>query len=239
VAAAETIERPGGSVTDWTYSLSKGILKPWLTVWFRWKIDGLENIPRTGPAILALNHIAYLDPLAAAFIVDKAQRRARFLAKSELFHDRWIGWILRGADQIEVKRGTKDAPVALDDAYRALDRGELVVVFPEGTVTTNPDLEPMTPKSGAARLALKTGAPLIPCALWGTANVWPKGYRTRWRPRQTILARIGAPVSVAGQGDSPEAWRGVGARLIADISGLLSEIKPEIPDRRRLKRSAA
>ena len=224
---------------DWTYSLAKVILKPWLTVWFQWKIEGLENIPPSGPAILALNHIAYLDPLVAAFIVDKARRRARFLAKSELFHDRWIGWVLRGAGQIEVKRGTKDAPVALDRAYEALARGELVVVFPEGTVTTDPDLQPMAPKSGAARLALKTGAPLIPCALWGTANVWPKGFKMSWRPGQTILVRIGPAISVSSDGDTAEAWRSVGARLIDAISGLLAEIKPEVPDRRRVKRSAA
>jgi 1-acyl-sn-glycerol-3-phosphate acyltransferase len=224
---------------DWTYSLAKVILKPWLTVWFQWKIEGLGNIPGNGPAILALNHISYLDPLAAAFIVNKAGRRARFLAKSELFRDKRIGWVMRGAGQIEVKRGTKDAPVALDQAYAALDRGELVVVFPEGTVTTDPDLEPMAPKSGAARLALKTGAPLIPCALWGTANVWPKGYKKRWRPGQTILARIGPPIVMANDGDSPEAWRSLGARLITEIAQLLSQIKPAVPDRRRVKRSAA
>ena len=101
---------------DWTYSLAKVVLKPWLTVWFQWTIEGLENIPSEGAAILAINHIAYLDPFAAAFIVDRAHRRARFLAKSELFHDKRIGWVLKGADQIEVKRGTRDAPVALDQA---------------------------------------------------------------------------------------------------------------------------
>jgi 1-acyl-sn-glycerol-3-phosphate acyltransferase len=226
-------------MTDWTYSLAKTILKPWLKVWFKWEIEGLENIPAEGPGILALNHIAYFDPLAAAFIADKARRRARFLAKSELFHDRWIGWILRGADQIEVKRGTRDAPIALDEAYAALNRGELVVVFPEGTVTTDPDLEPMAPKSGAARLAIKTGAPLIPCALWGTANVWPKGYKKRWRPGQKILVRIGPPIIASRGGDSPDEWRTLGARLIGSISELLAEIKPSIPDRRRQKRSAA
>jgi 1-acyl-sn-glycerol-3-phosphate acyltransferase len=224
---------------DWTYSLAKVVLKPWLTVWFHWTIEGLENIPSEGAAILAINHIAYLDPFAAAFIVDKAHRRARFLAKSELFQDKRIGWVLKGADQIEVKRGTRDAPVALDQAYAALDRGELVVVFPEGTVTREPDLNPMAAKSGAARLALKTGAPLIPCALWGTANVWPKGFKKRWRPGQRIVARIGPPLAVTREGDSPEAWREVGARLMATIGQLLADIRPAVPDRRRLKRSAA
>jgi 1-acyl-sn-glycerol-3-phosphate acyltransferase len=214
-------------------------LRPWLTVWFQWDIEGADNIPRRGPAILALNHISYFDPLAAAFIANKAGRRARFLAKSELFGDKRIGWVMRGANQIEVKRGTRDAPVALDEAYAALDRGELVVVFPEGTVTTDPDLEPMAPKSGAARLALKTGAPLIPCALWGTANVWPKGYKWRWQPRQTILARIGPAITISSEADSPDLWRNLGTRLMAEISQRLAEIKPAVPDRRRLKRSAA
>jgi 1-acyl-sn-glycerol-3-phosphate acyltransferase len=224
---------------DWTYSLAKVILKPWLMVWFQWTIEGLEYIPSSGAAILAVNHIAYLDPFATAFVVDRAGRRARFLAKSELFQDKRIGWVLKGADQIEVKRGTKDAPVALDEAYAALDRGEFVVVFPEGTVTKDPELQPMAAKSGAARLALKTGAPLIPCALWGTANVWPKGFKKRWRPGQRIVARIGPPIALPAVGDSPEGWRELGAALMAAISGLLSEIRPAVPDRRRSKRSAA
>lgn len=224
---------------DWTYLLAKAVLKPWLKVWFRWRIEGLDQIPSQGPAILAINHIAYLDPLAAALVADMAKRRARFLAKSELFRDKKIGWVLRGAHQIEVKRGTKDAPVALDDAYAALDRGELVVVFPEGTVTKDPELWPMTARSGAARLALKTGAPLIPCAVWGTANVWPKGGKKRWRPRQPIVVKIGPPIALGEQGDSPEDWRAVGARLMEAIGGLLAEIRPAVPDRRRVKRSAA
>jgi 1-acyl-sn-glycerol-3-phosphate acyltransferase len=210
-----------------------------LTIWFLWKIEGLEHIPRSGPAILAVNHISYLDPLAAAFVVNRVGRRARFLAKSELFHDRRLGWVLRGANQIEVKRGTKDAPAALDQAYEALARGELLVIFPEGTVTRNLDLQPMAAKSGAARLALKTGVPLIPCALWGTANVWPKGYKKRWRPRQRIVVRVGPPVSMPPDADSPEAWRSLGTALIDDIAALLARIRPEVPDRRQAKRPAA
>jgi 1-acyl-sn-glycerol-3-phosphate acyltransferase len=159
---------------------------PALAVWFRWTVEGAGNIPAHGPAILACNHVSYLDPLALGFVVDRAGRRPRFLAKSELFRDRRIGWVLRATRQIEVKRGTSRAAAALDDAFDALARGEVVVIFPEGTVTTHPDLEPMAAKSGAVRLALRTRAPVIPCAVWGTANVWPKGYAHRWRPRQQI-----------------------------------------------------
>ncbi|MCA1707083.1 MAG: 1-acyl-sn-glycerol-3-phosphate acyltransferase, partial [Actinobacteria bacterium] len=78
-----------------TYLLAKGLLKPFLRTWFRWTLEGIENIPTDGPAIVAFNHIAFLDPLAAAFAVDKAGRIPRFLAKAELFDDKKIGWVLK------------------------------------------------------------------------------------------------------------------------------------------------
>ena len=221
------------------YLLAKGIVKPLMGGWFRWSIEGLENIPRSGPAILAVNHIAYLDPLAAAYVVDKAGRRPRFLGKSELFQDRRIAWILRGAGQIEVKRGTRDAPVALDDAFEALRRGEIVVVFPEGTITSDPDLNPVEAKTGAARLALGSGVPLIPCGLWGTANIWPKGYSKHWTPRQDLCARIGEPIEVTGDKDSPENWERVGRDIMEEISLLVASLRPAVPDRRRKRKKAA
>jgi 1-acyl-sn-glycerol-3-phosphate acyltransferase len=220
------------------YLVTKGILKPWLKLWFRWRIEGAENVPSHGPAILAVNHIAYLDPFAAAYLVDHRKRRPRFLAKSELFHDRRIAWILKGCRQIEVRRGTANAPMALDRALEALARGEIVVVFPEGTITNDPDLNPMAPKTGAARLALESGAPLVPCAVWGTQNVWPKGYAKHWRPRQEILIRVGPPVEVSGDPRSRDAWAEVGEKLMSAISNLLSGLRAELPDRRRPKKAA-
>lgn len=222
-----------------TYLLAKWIMKPFLWLWFRWNIEGLENIPSDGPALLAFNHIAYLDPFAAAYTVDQRKRRPRFLAKSELFDDRRIAWILRGAGQIPVYRGTKDAPMALDQALAALQRGEIVVIFPEGTITTDPDLRPMKAKSGIARLAQQTGAPVIPCAIWGTANVWAKGYRKRWwPPKQDICVRVGEPLDV-GEGDgSPDTWAQVGEKIMDAIAALVSSLRPIIPDRRRPRRAA-
>ncbi|HEX2058570.1 MAG TPA: lysophospholipid acyltransferase family protein [Actinomycetota bacterium] len=219
--------------------MTKGILKPWLKVWFRWRIEGADNIPRRGAAILAVNHIAYLDPFAAAYIVDHRKRRPRFLAKSELFQDRRIAWILRGCGQIEVRRGTANAPMALDHALDALARGEIVVVFPEGTITNDPDLNPMAPKTGAARLALESGAPLLPCAVWGTQNIWPKGYAKHWKPRQQVLMRVGSPLDVSGDPSSPAAWAELGEKLMSAISNLLAGLRNELPDRRRPKKKAA
>ena len=222
-----------------TYLLAKGILKPWLATWFKWSIEGEEHIPRRGPAILAFNHIAYLDPFAAAFVVDDQRRRPRFLAKSELFADKRISWILRGAAQIEVRRGTKHAPMALDHAFEALDKGETIVVFPEGTVTTDPELNPMEAKTGTARLAIGSGVPLIPCALWGTANIWPKGYAKHWwPPRQDVLVRIDNPLPVR-HANNPEGWKQLSVDLMERISVLVASLRPAVPDQRRRKRSAA
>lgn len=223
-----------------TYHLAKAILKPWLRAWFRWTIEGEERIPTRGPAILVFNHIAFLDPLAAAYVVDEARRRPRFLAKADLFEDRRIAWILRGAGQIEVKRGSREAPMALDRAFDALERGEVIVVFPEGTITDDPDLSPMEAKTGAARLALGSNASLIPCALWGTANIWPKGYAKRWwPPNQDILARVGEPMHVTGDAGSPEDWRTLSAHIMEEIGALVASLRPIVPDRRRSTRKKA
>jgi 1-acyl-sn-glycerol-3-phosphate acyltransferase len=221
------------------YSLAWAFVIPWAHLWFRWQIEGLQKMPRDGPAILAWNHVAYLDPLAIAYVVVRAGRRPRFLSKAELFDDRRIAWVLRGTGQIEVKRGTRAAPDALDHALGALERGEVVVIFPEGTVTTDPDLNPMPAKSGVSRLALKSGAPVIPCAIWGTANVWPKGYKHRWRPRQDIVVRIGDPIDIGGDFDTPRDWVRAGTRIMDEIKVLLAGIRPIVPDRRRPKKPAA
>ena len=218
------------------YLLAKALLKPWLATWFRWHIEGLENIPPAGPAIIAFNHIAYLDPLAAAYVVEMGGRRARFLAKSELFADRRIAWILRGARQIEVRRGSREAPMALDHAIEALHRGQVVAVFPEGTITEDPDLKPSAPKSGTARMALASGSPVLPSGLWGTHNIWPKGYaRHWWPPRQDVLVRIGKPFVAIGDPDNLEDVARVNRRIMEEISVAVAGLRPAIPDRRRRK----
>jgi 1-acyl-sn-glycerol-3-phosphate acyltransferase len=222
-----------------TYLMAKWILKPSLNLWFRWNIEGVEKIPKEGAAILAVNHIAYLDPFAAAYLVDAAGRRPRFLAKSELFQDKRIAWILRGAGQIEVKRGTESAPMALDRAFDALRGGEVVVIFPEGTITTHPDLSPMEARTGIVRLALGSGVPVIPVAVWGTANIWGKGYAKRWWPRQDLCIRVGDPMRPSGSIEDPTTWKAAGAQIMEEISRLVASLRPVIPDRRRPKKEAA
>ena len=223
---------------DSTYWLAKAIVLPWMR-WFRWNIEGLENVPTRGGAILAFNHIALLDPFAAAYAVHLAERRPRFLAKAELFDDKRVAWILSGAGQIPVRRGTPEAPMALDQAIAALRRGEVIVIFPEGTITDDPDLHPMEAKTGLARLALSAGVPVLPCGLWGTANIWPKGFaKNWWPPKQDILVRVGQPMHVKGDSSSAEVWARVGREVMAEVSRLVASLRPAVTDRRRPKKAA-
>lgn len=216
------------------YHVTKWVVVPAMHLWFHHTAEGLENIPREGPLLIAFNHVSYLDPLSLGYTVAINGRRPRFLAKSELYQDRRIGWILRGCGQIEVKRGTPQAPMALDNAFAALARGESIVVFPEGTTNPHPEGELQPPKSGIARLAVRTGAPVIPGAIWGAQNVWPKGsYRRNWRPRQPIVMRFGEPLSFGHLDDSHDGWRQAGADLMKEISRILSDIRWRVPDRRR------
>lgn len=225
-------------MVDSTYWLAKAIVLPCMR-WFRWNIEGLENIPTRTGAILAFNHIAFLDPFAAAYAVHLAGRRPRFLAKGELFDDKRVAWILKGAGQIPVRRGTPEAPMALDDAIAALRQGEVVVIFPEGTITDDPDLHPMEAKTGLARVALASGVPVLPCAVWGTANVWPKGFAKRWwPPKQDILVRIGQPMQVNGDVDSTDDWARVGHDVMTAVARLVASLRPAVPDRRRTRRAA-
>ena len=223
---------------DSTYWLARGILKPPMATWFKWHIEGQENVPRKGSAIIAFNHIAYLDPLAIGYVIDRIGRRPRFLGKAEVFQDKRVGWLIKGAGQIPVQRGSADAPRALEHAEAAVRRGEIVVIFPEGTITTNPDLSPMDAKTGLARLALATGAPVLPAAVWGTANVWTRGCTKNWRPGQDICVRFGNSMDVSGDPGSRADWKRVGAEVMDEIRALVASLRPVVPDRRRSKKAA-
>src|SRR6266550_162469 len=130
-------------------------LLPPIKFWFNWRFEGVEHVPREGATLVACNHISYFDPLADAYFLLKAHRKSRFLAKNELYGHWLLRRVLEGANQIKVVRGSGDrAPV--DNAKKALLAGECVVIYPESTVTHNPDFSPMKGKTGIARLALRT-----------------------------------------------------------------------------------
>lgn len=185
------------------YPVVAGMLRPLLRLGMRWRVEGEDNLARSGPVIVAANHISYLDPLAIALVADRRRRRVRYLAKRELFDRAVLGGFLRAAGQIPVSRGTTDAAAALDDAVRALEAAQCVVVFPEGTIS--PDLEPMAGRTGTARLAALAGVPVVPLGLWGTHRTMTKGRPPRWRFGVATSVVLGEPIRVGAQEDLHEA----------------------------------
>ena len=144
---------------------------------------------------MVTNHVSHLDPLTLAhFLIDNG-RLPRFLAKESVFRVPVLGHILDRCGQIRVYRETRDAGRSLQDAVAAVEGGECVVVYPEGTITRDPDLWPMRGKTGAARMALATGCPVVPVAQWGAQEVLePYGKRLHVRPRRTVRVQAGPTV---------------------------------------------
>jgi 1-acyl-sn-glycerol-3-phosphate acyltransferase len=206
---------------------------PPLRLWFRLRYEGFEHLPRVGPAIVACNHISYLDPLTNGEAIVRAGRRPRFLAKQELFRIPLVGTVLRGAGQIPVARGRRDgSPLARAEA--ALVAGEVVVIYPEGTVTKRDDHLPMDGKTGVARLALTTGVPVIPMASWGSQAVWQKSGRGSLRPGRPVLTKMGEPLDL-GTGDVADAElvRTSTKQVIAALTVLAEELRDRYPARWR------
>lgn len=204
---------------------------PPLRFWFRLSHEHLDRIPTTGPAIVACNHISYLDPLTNGEAVVRAGRRPRFLAKEDLFRIPVVGRVLRGAGQIPVTRGARDRS-SLDRAVAALDRGEVVVVYPEGTVTKREDGLPMEGKTGMIRLALQTGVPIIPMASWGSQAVWQKSGRGSLKLARPIWTTVGRalelPVVPAGK-QAP--LRELTAEVMDAITELVVDLRDRYPRR--------
>ncbi len=171
---------------------------------FRVRVEGLANIPAAGPAILAFNHVSVLDgPVLAIEVARRRRREARFLVAAEVFAKPFFGWVLRTFDQIPIRRGQGDAH-ALDEAIRVVNAGAIAAIAPEGRVNDDPDAGLQRIRRGVARLALPTGAPVIPVGMWGTHVRWPRGgarARRPWRPQLSLV--FGDPVFPAGDPDVP------------------------------------
>jgi 1-acyl-sn-glycerol-3-phosphate acyltransferase len=215
------------------FQFAKASLVPPVWLWFEWQFEGFEHIPREGPALVACNHISNFDPLAHGYFLVKAKRRPRYLAKIELFRNPISGPVLRGARQIPVARGSGDqSPVSA--AANALRAGELVVVYPEATVTTNEDFSPMRGKTGVARLTLATGVPVIPLAVWGSVPVWRRGGRRSFRFGRPIWVKAGPPLDFTDYEDragEPEILRKVTDEVMAQLSFLVDDLRARYPKR--------
>jgi len=221
------LERPRG----WAFSLAVPIVKPTLLATTKRTWLGGENVPATGGCIVVFNHISHLDPLTAAHFLYDHGRLPRYLAKSGLFKNKALGNFLRSAGQIPVERLSRNAVGAYDAAVAAVRAGECVVVYPEGTLTRDPDLWPMRGKSGAARIALATGCPVIPVGQWGAHELLPPYTKTPHPvPRKHIRMLAGPPVPLAdlvARARSPQVINEATDRIMAALVALVEELRHE------------
>ncbi|MGH2727789.1 MAG: lysophospholipid acyltransferase family protein [Actinomycetota bacterium] len=213
------------------YAVARALLLPFLKLFFRWRLLGAQNIPKSGPVIVACNHISYFDPLCHAYMIDRAGRKCRFFAKSELWQNPFLRFVLTHAHQIPVERGSGETgPV--EKAIEWLGRDELVVIYPEATITTNLDLTPMQGKTGVGRVALATGARVVPVAVWGSHWVRPKRRKPVRRFRRLITLKAGEPIrfdDLKG-GDAVEAAREATDRVIGELDRLVRELHKIYPE---------
>ncbi len=197
------------------YSLWRVILSTLCTVAFRFTVEGREQEPLQGPLIVAVNHASAIDPVLAGIAL---RRQAHFMGKQELFSVPLLGAWLASVGTFPVRRSEPDRK-ALRHALQILERGEVLVMFPEGT--RSPDGRLREAEPGVALLALRTGTPVLPIALVGSHRVLPKG--ARWPRLARVTARLGPPLAVPrveGRLDHPllETW---GRRVIEQIAKLL------------------
>jgi len=223
------------------YSYSRGwrqfsrmVLHPGLRLLIKLRWQGKENIPRAGGIILAPNHMSYADWATIAIFSDGyAHRYPVFMIKSGIFEVKVIGPLMYKFGQLPVYRDRGDAGLVLKQAEQALLAGAAVIVYPEGTATRDPDLWPMVGKTGAARLALTTGAPVIPVAHWGAQDILPYGTKKlHLFPRKTVRMVAGPPVDLsayAGQQLGASTLQHATADIMADITALLAGIRQETP----------
>lgn len=220
-----------GSGRSFTYRLAAGILKPVLVAMGVKDWQGTEHLPTTGGYLAVANHITNLDPLTFAHFLYDSSRPPRILAKASLWKVPVLKGVLVRTGMIPVHRGTAGAASSLADAVRQLESGECVAVFPEGTLTRDPDLWPMVGKTGAARLALSSGVPVIPVAQWGPQLILPQ-YSKRLHPfpRKKVSVHAGPPVDLSDLLDRPQdaaVLTEATERIMAAITALLEEIRGE------------
>lgn len=193
--------------------------------------QGAHNIPKSGPVIICCNHISYFDPLIFAYFLYKNGRAPRFLGKAAIFKVPVIGFVLRKAGHVPVERETKVAGDALVHAQAFLKAGHMLGVYPEGTLTRDVNYWPMVAKTGLARLAVMTKAPVIPVAQWGAQEILP-AYSKKFKffPRTEVQVKAGPPLDFSKwygkEGDSVAMVEAT-AYAMSAITTILEELRGE------------
>lgn len=219
--------------TRWAHALVSSFLR-WASHLFSTPtVRGIEHIPPKGQAaVLICNHLSYFDAIALGAALDSSKRDVMVLAKAELFRSRVFARVLRTVGVIPVFRGTAQASESLKSAHAALSHGEVVALFPEGTIPLDGKLLPF--KTGAARLAMEAGVPVIPIAMTGTDKIvaanLKKVKRTLWRnavAKPKVQVVIGKPLELVGSPDDKDAVKAATEELRNAVVALLPPEKPK------------
>ncbi len=222
----EPVFRALGIVVGWLFTR---ILK------LEWRPGG--GLPQRGGLIVVANHISNFDPLALGHFIIWHGRWPRYLGKAQLWRTPFISWLARACGQIAVERNTDRAKDALAAAKLALAAGKCVVIYPEGTVTADPEGWPMTGRKGAARLALETGCPVVPIGQWGAHEVmgFKKITFPRLFPRKTIHVAIGAqfPARPPTAEAEPAEVAALTEAFMDRLTDLVAELRGEAPPQDR------
>jgi putative phosphoserine phosphatase/1-acylglycerol-3-phosphate O-acyltransferase len=211
------------------YHLVRLLFRPESFPYARFAISGMENIPATGPVLLAPNHRSYFDVAAVGLVAARLGRPVRFMAKQEVFDAPVVGRLARALGGIPVERGSKSSD-PMRQAAASLRAGEVVIVLPQGTIPRGEEFfDPVLKgRTGTARLAAQTGAPVVPIGLWGTERVWPRSSKvpnmTTLRHPPKVTINVGPPVSLGL--DDP----------VADTAGLMAAIADLLPEEARVER---
>jgi putative phosphoserine phosphatase / 1-acylglycerol-3-phosphate O-acyltransferase len=221
------------------FDIIRTLTRPEFFPGVKFRIEGVENVPRTGAVIIASNHRSYFDPLAIGLAIAKAGRNGRFMGKKEVFDAPIVGQFAKAMGAIRVDRGTgSDAP--LKEAAKALDGGEVVVILPEGTIPRGEAFfDPILKgKKGTARLAAMTGASIVPLGIWGTEKVWPRSSKVpsllRFNDPHEVILRFGPPVALASSpADSDER------SIAADTEAIMAAIMDLLPAESRIVREVS
>jgi 1-acyl-sn-glycerol-3-phosphate acyltransferase len=212
-------------------TIAVGLLYPAARLLARRVAGGLENLPESGGALLVMNHVSHLDgPLDGVF-VHKHKGVPSFMAKASLWNVPVLRVVLTGTGQVPVHRGTAGAADSTRDAAAVLEAGGTVVIYPEGTITKDPDGWPMSGRTGVARIALATGVPVIPIARWGTREILDH-YNKKFRPfpRRTVTTLVGEPLDLSAYRDqpvTPQSLREVTDLAMSRVRDLLAEIRQQ------------
>ena len=217
--------------TNFAFKLGTKVVIPLLNLVGRKNWRGGENIPQTGRVIVASNHVSYLDVLFFTHFLFRSGRAPRYIGKEGVFKVPVIGKILLAAGQVPVAREGKDAAKALEHALKLLESGHCLGVYPEGTLTRDPNGWPMVAKTGLARLAIMTHSPVIPIAQWGSQIVMPTyEKKVKLFPRTPIKILAGKPLDLSpwyGKENDPAALTEATAFVMRAITDLLEELRGE------------